>query len=196
MMNGTILVLALAMFGCCNGYASGPPLSVCRNMTPKHPFEPQTIPSPFTFTLNVTTYRPGDVIEVFLNSSGDWFMEGTLIQMRVNSSGCRQDVPAVGTFSTVDNDVFLEEFSCFNMTASALRHYSHLHIYNRTFYWTAPKRSVGNVYISATIVRNLKTFWLNVTSHIIEAEEACGAKQVVFTSAVLFVSYFATRILT
>jgi hypothetical protein len=49
-------------------------------------------------------------------------MEGTLIQMRVNSSGCSQDVPAVGTFSTVENDVFLEKFSCFNMTAVSQRY--------------------------------------------------------------------------
>lgn len=174
--------VALAFFGCCAGYSLGPPLEVCANMTPGHPYQPQTIGSPFTFTLNATEYRPGDVIEVFLNSSGDWFLEGTLIQMR--KVDCGNDLSdkdqAVGTFMTEENDVFLEPFNCFERSASAIRHYSHMHIYNRTFYWKAPAEAAGHVRIRATIARNEETFWMNVMSDYLwdasdDDRQTCGA---------------------
>ncbi|XP_060560412.1 putative defense protein [Ruditapes philippinarum] len=146
-MKTLCVFLLLVLLESSAGYRLGPPLSACSDMYPTgHNNSSQTIASPFTFILNTTTYRPGDVIKVFLNSSGDWFMEGALIQVRAkNCKGLT--VPAVGTFFTEENEDFLETFNCFGETASALRHYAHYHIYNRTFYWTAPSVSVGDVHI-------------------------------------------------
>ncbi|WAR24065.1 FRRS1-like protein [Mya arenaria] len=127
---------------CCHGYSLGPPLNACGAMFPwGHGVQARNDSPPFSFRLNSTSYSPGDVIEVFLNTSqemfGDYFLEGALIQMRPVT--CK----------------------------SALRHYAHIHIYNRTFYWTAPSKPSGHLFIRATIARNQKNFWTNVYSDYI-----------------------------
>ncbi|XP_045158852.2 putative defense protein 3 [Mercenaria mercenaria] len=198
-MYAPYMFLLLVLLTCCEGYRLGPPLSACSNMKPiGHPYDPQNITSPFTFTLNASTYQPGDVIEVFLNSSGEWFMEGVLIQAR--ASDCALQEPAVGTFSVQTDDIFLEPFNCFGRSASAIRHYSHYHIYNRTFYWTAPSQSVGDVYLKATVARNQEKYWLNVMSDTIldvsdNKRETCGATNTAVTVVTLLMTLAFTFIL-
>lgn len=166
-MTNQLTNLIITVLLCCyHGYRNGPPLEACGDMFPEgHGVQAQTNQTPFTFTVNATQYRPGDVIKVVFNSSGDWFMEGALIQMRTLE--CKGSSPAVGRFSVEQNEDFLQTFDCFSKHASALRHFEHLKIYNRTFYWTAPSEAVGHVYIKATIARNQQLFWTNVTSPLI-----------------------------
>ncbi|XP_052777310.1 putative defense protein [Mya arenaria] len=153
---------------CCHGYSLGPPLNACGAMFPwGHGVQARNDSPPFSFRLNSTSYSPGDVIEVFLNTSqemfGDYFLEGALIQMRPVT--CK--VNSIGTFSVQQQEDFLEPFGCFERDGSALRHYAHIHIYNRTFYWTAPSKPSGHLFIRATIARNQKNFWTNVYSDYI-----------------------------
>ena len=56
-------------------------------------------------------------------------------------------------------------------------------------------------YFRATIARNEKTFWENVTSQVIVAsgddpKEACGAEKTMFTFALLFASYLTTKLVS
>ncbi|XP_052817397.1 putative defense protein Hdd11 [Mya arenaria] len=167
-MKFATFIAVLAGISCCHGYSLGPPLEACGDMFPTgHGFQASTDASPFSFNLTKNTYSPGERIEVYLNTSqemyGDYFMEGVLIQMRPVTC----EVKSIGTFSVPDQDEFLKPFSCFGRDGSALRHYSHLHIYNRTFSWTAPSQSSGHLYIRATIARNQEKFWTNVYSEYI-----------------------------
>jgi len=58
------LLVTVAMVACCYGYGLGPPLSSCQDMFPTgHEAVAQTDATPFAFTLNATTYQPGETIE-------------------------------------------------------------------------------------------------------------------------------------
>ena len=56
---GFVMVLLFAVVA---AYPDGAPLSVCDSMMPKHGAAPQKSRSPYTITLNATTYSPKDVI--------------------------------------------------------------------------------------------------------------------------------------
>ncbi|KAH3814054.1 hypothetical protein DPMN_142532 [Dreissena polymorpha] len=165
-MQRLLISLALVLV-CCHGYALGPPIEACVEMFPlDHGADARKDSSPFTMTINATSYSPGDVIKVVLNTSeiyGHYFLEGLFVQMRpvtcVNTS--------VGTFSIETGDDFLKTMDCFAKPASAIAHYSHEHIHDRTFYWTAPSTANGHLYLRATVARNLKNFWTNVFSDFI-----------------------------
>ncbi|KAL4236448.1 DOMON domain-containing protein frrs1L [Mactra antiquata] len=162
----TYVVLLLSVVCCCHSYSLGPPDTVCESMLPNHNVSVYSAePAPFSFRLNATEYGPGDVIEVFVKAEGQWFMEGTMIQARTVE--CQGGVTSVGEFSVQASEDFLKPMKCFKKKASALVHYSHLHIYNRTFFWTAPSEPVGHVFLKATFVRNVKIFWMNVHSPFI-----------------------------
>ncbi|KAK3588427.1 hypothetical protein CHS0354_026754 [Potamilus streckersoni] len=152
-------------------FAMGPPLSACTDMFPGgHGFDAQnangSLP-PFFITVNSTTYRPGDIIQVFLNSTAPWFFEGVFIQARrAKCNSPMRDSP-VGTFKTMPNEDFVNPIDCSGITASALAHYSHNHISNRIIYWIAPSQSVGHIYLRGTFARNKRIFWTNVFSSFI-----------------------------
>ncbi|KAL3869923.1 hypothetical protein ACJMK2_042545 [Sinanodonta woodiana] len=152
-------------------YALGPPLTSCTDMFPSgHGFDAQNANGsqpPFSITLNSTTYNPGDVIQVFLNSAAPWFFEGVFIQARrAKCNSLMRDSP-VGTFQTMPNEDFVKPMDCSGITNSALAHYSHKHISNRTIYWRAPSERVGHIYLRGTFARNKKIFWTNVFSSYI-----------------------------
>lgn len=61
----------------CYGYRYGPPMSACADMWPEgHNADARADQTPFSITVNATSYRPGDVIE------------GTRFVMRNNAYFC------------------------------------------------------------------------------------------------------------
>ena len=59
-----IVFMAVLSLPVTDAYSRGAPLSACGSMMPRHGSAvPQTSPSPYTITLNATSYSPNDVIE-------------------------------------------------------------------------------------------------------------------------------------
>ncbi|KAL3869926.1 hypothetical protein ACJMK2_042547 [Sinanodonta woodiana] len=152
-------------------YATGPPLTACTDMFPVgHGSNAQNdngIQPPFSITVNSTVYRPGDIIQVSLNSAQPWFFEGVFIQARsANCSSPMKDTP-IGTFRTVPEVKLLSLLPCSNKVDSAIAHNQELKLTNITFYWIAPSGSAGHVYLRGTFARNKEVFWTNVFSDFI-----------------------------
>lgn len=157
----------------CYGYRYGAPIEACSHMFPtEHGYDARNDDPPFTITVDKNRYSPNEAITVTIDSNPtdpddatrEWFMEGILVQAR--KADCTSSVP-VGTFEVPECDNFLQVIDCLGVKNNAVRHYTHLHIYNKTFTWKAPDQAAGHVYIVATIARNRERFWMNVQSETI-----------------------------
>lgn len=128
-----------------------------------------TATPPYLLTVNATSYRPGDVIEIFLNSSKPasdvyGFYEGALVEARRSDCSHSLYKHPVGEFFLKAGEDFLETMTCSQQQNSAVRHMAHAHIYNNTIYWRAPPSTVGHIYFRGTVARRQSEFWTNVNS--------------------------------
>ncbi|MGH0160902.1 UNVERIFIED_CONTAM: hypothetical protein FKN15_010410 [Acipenser sinensis] len=84
-----------------NGYGNGKVTESCRSMKPGHGHPSQSLPSPYTVTVDKSKFSTGDQIKVALSGSSTTF-KGFLIQARdmADPSG-----DAIGSFTLVDHYV-------------------------------------------------------------------------------------------
>lgn len=83
-------------------YSSGAPTTVCDDMTPKHPFEPQASELPYTVSISKKTLKPGEDTEITI--SGKEF-KGFLVQVRKGDK-------AVGSFDIDSKDKDSKALTC------------------------------------------------------------------------------------
>ncbi|MGH0153005.1 UNVERIFIED_CONTAM: hypothetical protein FKN15_047321 [Acipenser sinensis] len=100
-MLGLLLLLVPAIFlDPVYGYKNGKVTESCRSMKPGHGHPSQSLPSPYTVTVDKSTFSKGDQIKVTLSGSSTF--KGFLIEARdmADLSG-----DAVGSFTLVDHYV-------------------------------------------------------------------------------------------
>ncbi|XP_061185969.1 putative defense protein [Saccostrea echinata] len=170
-----ICLIALTFTPEVTSYPYGPPLGACASMFPKgHGVNAQTSVSPYKILVNATTYKPNDVIEITVNSTGlhdVTYFEGMMVQARRIACDVSDPTKSHGMFSVMERDQFLETMDCENNMKSAVVHMNHSHIENKVFYWKADfSSSVGHLVFRATVVKSTKTFWEKIYSPVIKDE--------------------------
>lgn len=155
------VVLIALVLQCCvvsvSGYPGGAPPNSCAGMVPGHSGATvQAGASPYTVTMNTSTYTAGDVIEVTV--SGGTF-RGLLVQAQ--SPGCF-GFP-LPSFSVMPGDTNVSTLTCPGQANSAITHTNRNDKTQATFYWT-PGQDLGHINFRATVVQNFNIFWVNITS--------------------------------
>ncbi|XP_073499167.1 putative ferric-chelate reductase 1 [Phyllobates terribilis] len=180
------------------GYPNGQISASCDSMLPTHGSNgPQSSVAPYTITVSKTTFVPGDVINVTIQSkSAANLFKGFLLEARlVGGNGI------TGTFTT--SDAKTQILTCAQANA-AVSHTNNDQKSSITALWTAPQ-GAGPVRFRATVLSSYDTFWTGVETDIIEAlqisNSTCGSQKVCFSeplncspddSACLFMSSVPT----
>lgn len=84
------------------GYSAGAPETVCDDMTPKHPVEPQKSVLPYTVSVSKKEAKQGETIDITI--SGKSF-KGYLVQVRNGNK-------AVGSFVIPETDRYSKTINC------------------------------------------------------------------------------------
>ncbi|XP_041351736.1 putative defense protein Hdd11 isoform X1 [Gigantopelta aegis] len=175
-----ILVCMVAVgLSAVSAFSKGPPIKSCAEMFPtKHKADAQTSTPIVNIKLrdaqgnDTTSYQAGDHITVTVSTvdskNSEMYFKGLFVQARrANCSSDKKSEP-VGTFTIDSNSTFLKTMDCGQISKSAVAHKVSEKHTTQTFTWIAPSSKVGHVYIQATIVKNVKTFWTGVTSSFLK----------------------------
>ncbi|KAM4022441.1 putative ferric-chelate reductase 1 [Anomaloglossus baeobatrachus] len=172
------IVLIICVIGCSVtvfGYPYGLISESCDTMLPTHGNNgPQSSVAPFTITVSNTTFAPGDIITVTIQSQSNAnLFKGFLLQVRlVGGNGI------FGTFST--SDAKAQILNCSTQVYGAVSHRSGDQKSSITAFWTAPP-GAGHVRFRATVLSSYNTFWTGVESNIVQAlrmsNTLCGSQK-------------------
>ncbi|XP_058269280.1 putative ferric-chelate reductase 1 isoform X2 [Hemibagrus wyckioides] len=157
------LLLKMYTLSQVHAYPDGSIAPACDSMIPTHPsFLPQSTVAPYRVTANRTTYTPGDVIRVTLESVNSTEFEGFMLQART-SSGKR----TVGYFMP-GNASLVRLHDCFSTEKSTISHSAANELTRIEVMWVAPLTSaLDNIMFCATFVKNYAEFWTMVNSQTI-----------------------------
>uniref|UniRef100_A0A8C9U1X0 Zgc:163022 n=1 Tax=Scleropages formosus TaxID=113540 RepID=A0A8C9U1X0_SCLFO len=139
------------------GYSNGLVSGSCGTMVPNHSAQPQTATSPYTVTVDRSSYQAGDTITVTLQGQSTTFMGFLLQAQEVGGS------QPVGTFSVTDGQAQL--LSCSGTTSSAVSHTSASSKSSVKVLWRAPaSESYKDIVFRTTFVQSKRVFWVQVNS--------------------------------
>ncbi|XP_019878453.1 putative defense protein Hdd11 [Aethina tumida] len=142
-----LTVLAVVSGAWC--YSAGAPESVCDDMTPKHPVEPQKSKLPYTVSVNKKEVNAGDVVEITVGGKP---FKGVLLQVREGNK-------AVGSFLIPDDDKYTKAITCHGNKGSAATHKNSTDKKDLVFKWKAPQAS-GNYVVYLTAAQDGGVFWV------------------------------------
>ncbi|XP_071983073.1 putative ferric-chelate reductase 1 isoform X2 [Engystomops pustulosus] len=171
----TILICVAGCLSVVVGWPNGKISASCDNMLPIHGGSvPQSSPAPYIITVSNTTFNPGDIITVSLQSksSSDAY-KGFLIQAHlVGGDGI------TGIFTTSDSNAQI--LTCGTQPNSAVSHTNSNLKKTITAFWTAPQ-GAGPVHFRATVLTSYSHFWSGVESEVIQALQmsnaTCGSQK-------------------
>ena len=166
-----VLVLFIRTSSC---FPNGPPTSVCSTGLPLHRkngtlIPPQETPPPFKITVNTSTYKPGDVINVKVDGINEMF-KGLFLQIRPvkkSKTDSVRDVP-LGAFRRLKRNT--EIMGC-DIAQDTLAHEDGYVKFGTEFNWVAPLLMKNDIVVRATILANYTTYWVNVESDIIRLQD-------------------------
>ncbi|XP_060517207.1 putative defense protein Hdd11 [Cylas formicarius] len=160
-MNKVIAITTLlSLAGAVWGYSGGAPESVCGDMIPKHPADPQKSPFPYKVTVDNGLVKPGQ--EVKITVTGKPF-KGFIIQVRDANQ------KAVGSFLIPADDKFMKAINCHTNKGSAATHKNSTDKSDITLVWKAPE-AAGKYTVTATIAQDGATFWTAKPTEVINVE--------------------------
>ncbi|MGH0155091.1 UNVERIFIED_CONTAM: hypothetical protein FKN15_038768 [Acipenser sinensis] len=145
-----------------NGYGNGKVTESCRSMKPGHGHPSQSLPSPYTVTVDKSKFSTGDQIKVALSGSSTTF-KGFLIQARdmADPSG-----DAIGSFTLVDHYVS-QLLNCGEIKGSAVSHTSKSGKLKVEVVWNVPSNPPPAVQFFATVLQHYDTYWVKMPGPII-----------------------------
>ncbi|XP_045471610.1 putative defense protein Hdd11 [Harmonia axyridis] len=140
--------ILLSAATCTWAYSSGAPTAVCDDMTPKHPFDPQTSALPYTVSISKKTVKPGEETDITI--SGKDF-KGFLVEVRKGDK-------AVGSFLVDSKDKDIQALKCHGSSNSAATHSNASVRKSITLKWKAPQEK-GELHVLATVAADGAVFW-------------------------------------
>lgn len=169
-----------------SGYKNGKVEKSCESMLPEHHSNPNTTACPYTLTVSVSKFSPGDQIKVTL--SGDEHFQGFLMQTR---DATNPDGSAVGSFTLFDPKIS-QLLTCNNIEGSAVSHTSDAQKTEIEVIWNAPPTAPPTVQFLATVVAHYKTFWVKLPGPVISQNGVTPAPPQSTTSGMSTTSATAT----
>ncbi|XP_038127182.1 putative ferric-chelate reductase 1 isoform X2 [Cyprinodon tularosa] len=144
------------------GYANGKVTKACSTMEPHHGVPAQTTTSPYQLKTNVTSFSPGDKIQVILTGSKSF--EGFLLQARDPTN--QASVSTIGTFM-LTNPIRTQLLTCSMHQDSAVSHTSDHKQSKVVVIWNAPHDAPDTVQFFVTVVAHYSKYWLKIPGPII-----------------------------
>ncbi|XP_066533794.1 putative ferric-chelate reductase 1 [Hoplias malabaricus] len=154
------------------GYRNGKVEKSCGNMVPRHSGQHNTTSSPYTMSVSVRTFTPGDHITVTL--SGRQNFEGFMIEARNTAD---PEGAAVGSFSLTRPEIS-QLLHCNNIQGSAVSHTSGEKKTEVSVVWIAPANAPASVHFLATVVDHYSNFWVKIPSPVISQSGATHPTQI------------------
>ncbi|XP_012262985.2 putative defense protein 1 [Athalia rosae] len=153
-----LFILVAGVVAVANAFGTGAPATVCGNLTPKHPAEPQTGPSPYSISINKGAIKRGDEVKVTLEgiTAQDKF-KGFLVKAELGDK-------TVGRFEVDPTDPEVQTINCPNGQKNAATHRNPDEKSKISINWIAPEDLEGVVVFKATFVKDGLTFWVAQTS--------------------------------
>ncbi|KAF7269225.1 reeler domain-containing lethal (2) 34Fc [Rhynchophorus ferrugineus] len=145
-----IIITVLSVAATAWGYSAGAPESVCDDMKPKHPVDPQTIRFPYKIALSKNEVAPGEDIEITI--SGRSYL-GVFLQFR-NSEN-----QAIGSFQISPDDKYFKTVKCHENKLGAATHKNKEDKKDKVIVWKAPD-TAGKYTLYATVAENGGVFWV------------------------------------
>uniref|UniRef100_A0A3Q2CCI9 Reelin domain-containing protein n=1 Tax=Cyprinodon variegatus TaxID=28743 RepID=A0A3Q2CCI9_CYPVA len=154
------------------GYANGKVTKACSTMEPHHGVPAQTTTSPYQLKTNVTSFSPGDRIQVILTGSKSF--EGFLLQARDPTN--QASVSTIGTFM-LTNPIRTQLLTCSMHQDSAVSHTSDHKQSEVVVIWNAPHDAPDTLihimeYLDPSLVKSLNNN--NYKFCVVSANLACG----------------------
>ncbi|XP_060899774.1 ferric-chelate reductase 1 isoform X1 [Labrus mixtus] len=171
----------------CVCFPNGSVAFSCGSLMPVHPpFTPSTSSPPFMVSTSSTTYRPGGVITVMLEveTSSSTEFQGFMLQAR--SRGGNAELWPVGKFTNIDPSLFTA-LHCQDQQNSTVSQATGTKKIKVAVTWEAPN-NYGDIYFSATVVQDYKTFWVGLNSSLLRRDSSSAAGRVFSPSFLLFIS--------
>ncbi|XP_048845348.1 putative ferric-chelate reductase 1 [Brienomyrus brachyistius] len=160
-MQSALLLVAAACIVGVEGFPNGQVAVACSSMMPNHGQVASSSPSPYTVTVDKTTFSPGDKIKVTLSSSTTF--KGFLIQARDSK---QLSGNPVGTF-TLLSSTQSQLLNCGSTQGSAVSQTSSARLNQIQVTWNAPKTAPSTVQFLATVVQSYSVFWVKVPSQVV-----------------------------
>lgn len=140
-------------------YIIGAPEGTCDDMLPNHGVVANNTPVPYVIKLSSNSYSPNKNISVTIEIKRDTVFEGFIMAARRKG-----EIENFGSFYPVSGTHTLK---CSNKNNSSITHSNNSKRKNLTVIWEAPAINVGDLQMTATIVRTKLIFWMNVTSEVL-----------------------------
>ncbi|GCB74185.1 hypothetical protein scyTo_0003272 [Scyliorhinus torazame] len=150
-----------------SGYSRGNVGGFCDTMLPNHNTNTkQTTDAPYQIITSISSFNPGDTIQVTLRGTTGNNFKGFLLEARAAEPS--SPVTPLGAFQTTTSNTQLLNCIIGGMTymASAVSHTSGSQKSEIVVNWIAP--DTGNIEFRATFVQAFATFWTPVMSQIIK----------------------------
>ncbi|XP_076355010.1 putative ferric-chelate reductase 1 homolog [Tachypleus tridentatus] len=141
----------------CSTLNSGDQPQACKNIIPKHGESPQQSPSPYILSGKIKPGSNGDVVQVTLSASEGERFKGFLLQAHL-----KDDPSHIIEGSFIENDMSLV-INC-NTEKSAVTHKNTKEKRKFTTTWMPPANFNGEVVFRGTVLKDFKTFWINIDS--------------------------------
>jgi len=172
------LVLSSFVLLTVNSFPTGPPRQACIDMMPIHMFNgtaiaPQNTTSPFAITVNVTSFRPGDVISIRVHSYVRQLFKGIMIQVRplpTDNVTSYKDEPLGLYYRQIENT---KQYTCGN-SLDTITHKDPFSKIETRLDWTSPLLLKTDVQVTATVLKDFATFWTDVKSARIKLHRDMG----------------------
>ncbi|XP_071816734.1 uncharacterized protein [Apostichopus japonicus] len=166
-----IITCYLSIHGLVLAYSSGAGVQACETLMPLHfGATPQTTFSPYRITAHSNRYSPNNLVLVTLsqnpnpNAPTATTFRGILLQARADGSSS-----AVGSWLIQPDSEYSHRVGC-PEPSSPLGSLTHNSGSDKSvlqpieFDWIAPQNNVGSIRFFATVVQELNTFWVELTS--------------------------------
>ena len=158
-------------------FPNGPPTTVCFTKLPLHKdkktgevIPPQTSPPPFKIIVNTTSYKPGDVINIKVDSDTAEPFKGLFLQVRPVKKSKNDKVRGVplGMYRRVLENTKI--IGC-DIAVDTIVHKDPYVKYTTEMNWISPLLMKNDVIVRATILANFSTYWTNLKSDVIRLQD-------------------------
>ena len=131
---------------------------------------PQTSPSPFKIIVNTTSYKPGDVINIKIDTDNAETFKGLFLQVRPVKKSKEDKVRQIplGMYRRVIENTKI--IGC-DVAVDTITHKDPFVKYITEMNWVAPLLVKNDVIVRATILANFSTYWTNVKSDVIRLQD-------------------------
>ncbi|KAI0212182.1 Reelin domain-containing protein 1 [Lamellibrachia satsuma] len=161
-----VVILGLAVGRVVHGYGNGAAHPACTHMRVAHG-DHQTAASPYSINLpdSPTKYSAGCMVKLCIRQTTTW--RGTLVQARRRDNS---NITPVGLWSDIlpDNTRLM---TCTEEGDSITHANNKPKDYEACFLWNPPAKPVGDVFFIATVATTKDTWWMNLTTSHLSAEE-------------------------